>query len=371
MIRLGKLLKEILDEKLCVPDGVIEVGEDVYNAITEFLSTSSNILRSTTSDVEEIEIEAAKGYKILDYPFDKINIRLESVPSRPGEKLTWRGMAFSFQAELTKDYKNINVTSSNKEIDLIISFQSPVDATWQQVLDFLEGPDREKLISSVAHELKHAYDAYKKPTRSALGAIQYRLLSPSVGLPEVDQFLYNIYYTSLIESIVRPTEVASFLKYKKIDKKDFLNVLKETDAYKNLKNAEAVSYDKMIDAMVSEPRYVESISDWFRNQTPINPDTLTDKEIITKFLDNWFLGVKTEMKLQFRKMVKNDPVLFFRALNFPSGVLNQEQEKAINEFDKEVDAFKNSEAFFRYQEKKVKAEATKSIRKLAKLYDYL
>ena len=192
-------------------------------------------------------------------------------------------MSFGFNAELADDYRKLKITSDPLTVVLDIDFISTSDTTWQDILDFFQGPKQADLISSIAHELKHAYDITKQ-SRTAKAAVQYRAMHPGIGLPALDEFLFRMYYTSAIENTVRPTEIASFLKAKKVDKKDFLKTLQDTRVYKNLKDAENVSYDRMIETMLSNPRYIEVITDWFHKQTPINPDTLTDEEKIKKFL---------------------------------------------------------------------------------------
>lgn len=373
MIRLGELLNEILDERLGVPEGILEIAEDTYNTIIKALENDPRVLASSVADVKDIELEFEGEYKISDYSFGKVKILIENTPDIPSEateRVDWRGMAFGFEAKLAKDYKKLTVTSDLLEVKLNISFVSVPDTTWQDILDFFQGPKKEELMSSIAHEFKHAYDATKS-SRSAKSAIQYRELSPGIGLPALDKFLYGIYYTSLIENLVRPTEVATLLKFKKVDKKDFVKALQETEVYKNLKRAENVGYDEMIQEMISEPRYLEVITNWFRSSTPINPDTLTDEEKIKKFLDSWFSSKKSMMKDQYKSMVYNKPIIFFQLFDIPKNDLDEEKEKAIKEFNQEIDAFKNAERFFRYQEKKVKTEVSKILRKLAKLYDYL
>jgi hypothetical protein len=371
MIRLGDLLNEILDERLGVPEGILDAAEDTYNTIVEALS-GNQILADRTEDRPNIELELEGDYKISDYSFGKIIVNLGSGPMHPGatEKVDWRGMSFSFEAELGEDYKKLKVISDFLTVKLDINFESTSDSTWQDVLDFFQGPMKPEMISSIAHELKHAYDITKQ-TRTVKGSIQYRTLQPGVGLPALDEFLYRIYYTAAIENSVRATELASFLKAKNVDKKDFLKALQDTRVYKSLKDAENVSYDRMIETMLSNPRYTEVITNWFKSNTPINPDTLTDEEKIKKFLNNWFIAKKDEMKIQFRATMLKKPMHFFQFFGFPQGSIKPEQEKAINDFDKEVNAFKDAESFFRYQEKQVKVEASKALRKLAKLYAYL
>lgn len=373
MIRLGDLLNEILDERLGVPEGILDAAEDTYNTIVKALLGAPQLLADKTEDRPNIELELEGEYQISDYSYGTIIINLNSDTIPPGttERVDWRGMSFGFDAELGEDYKKLKVNPDNLlTVKLDINFESTSDSTWQDVLDFFQGPMKPEMISSIAHELKHAYDITKQP-RTVKSAIQYRVLHPGVGLPALDEFLYRIYYTAAIENSVRATEMASFLKAKNVDKKDFLKALQDTRVYKSLKDAENVSYDKMIETMLSNPRYIEVITNWFKSNTPINPDTLTDEEKIKKFLNNWFITKKDEMKIQFRATMLKKPMHFFQFFGFPQGSLKPEQEKAINDFDKEVNAFKDAESFFRYQEKQVKAEASKALRKLAKLYAYL
>ena len=62
-------------------------------------------------------------------------------------------------------------------------------------------------VSSLAHELKHAYDNFKKPTEKVVDRSNYSGFQRSrSGVRPMDQFMFKLYFINQIENLVRPTE---------------------------------------------------------------------------------------------------------------------------------------------------------------------
>ncbi len=366
MIRLG----ELMDEALGVPEGTLEAAVKVYNYILDTLDAPD----SKTLTVEEesgIEMSMNNPTTVSDYVFKTVNVKIEAgIYDRTKEIIT-RGMAYNFSPELVNKYKGVKVSGGLDEVDLSIDLIVPPNTTWDGIRNHLR-EDRTQTISSLAHELKHAYDAFKIPSKKVSDIVSYRALMNRIGLPALDEFLYYIYYTSATEGLVRPTELASNFIEQGVEPKDFLQALKDSQIYKNLKRAQTITYDEVIKELSSTPEYITSI-DTFLQNNKIDITNLTDEQKAKKLLEMYFESVKKDMMTFYQQLVTKDQHLpvFAQMFGIPPGFFNKEQQDAINDFSKELNSFGSFEKFFKFQEKKVHANADKSIRKLAKLYAYI
>ena len=85
--------------------------------------------------------------------------------------------------------------------------------------------DKARIVSSFAHELKHEYDEYKQKHINIDTRLDYMSARDAMGTIEpIGEFAFMLYYTSIIESLVRPTEIAAELGVLGITKKRIFRV---------------------------------------------------------------------------------------------------------------------------------------------------
>ena len=119
--------------------------------------------------------------------------------------------------------------------------------------------DRNKLISSFAHEIKHEFDDYKKPSISIKERIDYDMAKDMMkGITPLRKFAFLLYFIHKIENLVRPTEIASLLDSEQISKKEFISFIKNNSTYKHLEEAKQMSYDLLKAEMVE---YIDKIKE--------------------------------------------------------------------------------------------------------------
>lgn len=368
-------LTEILDEVLGIPEGIVETTKEIYEGIIEDLKKQY----SSDSDlISQVNITINNSFEISDYNFNKVNVILNIDPVDDDE-IDWQGMAFAFNAGLEKPYKKYTFASDSSTVSLIVDLIANFNThTWGDIINYLSGPNKAELMSSLAHELKHAFDRFKQKGEPALSMVKYRagsdIMRAVSGSPGIGEFMFLLYFTTLTENLVRATEVGSYLKYKGTTRKDFLETLKETRVYQHIKQAQNFTYEKMIQDMVSNPRMIDSIKHLF-NSNNMNISGLSDLDIVNKFLEFNFSQMKLRSEQVYTAAVKNlNPMMMlFSQFGYQSSDVDEEKEKAIADFKKVINKYSDSdyEKFYRREIAQINFNAEKILRKLAKLYAYV
>ena len=110
-----------------------------------------------------------------------------------------------------------------------------VNSLKKDIKEYLK-KEKNEIISSITHELKHKYDDYKKPKNSLTARGEYSAYT-NRGFGDIDpinKFLHHLYFTHSIENLVRPSELAGSIQSGEISKKDFYNFLMDNRIYKEL-----------------------------------------------------------------------------------------------------------------------------------------
>jgi hypothetical protein len=243
-----------------------------------------------------------------------------------------------------------------------INIVTPDTITFSEFYEFIK--DNSKLIiSSFAHELKHSYDSIKKPSESIRSRSKYgAYTSVGFGIEAIDRFIFNLYYTTVIESLVRPTEVMSLLKQNEINRKNFIDFLLNDETYTALKKINNFSLDKLKMELSKEMPRINNILEQLNEQDKYK----TDEEKIDRVLHLTFINLGTEMGRLFQSALTSDP--FERIFGFS----DKRKNLIFNNFIKEIMKFNDRpNDFFEYEEKKFKFVSSKMMKKLSKLYAML
>lgn len=366
-------LTEILDEILGVPEGLVETAKEIYEEVIKQIRENGSIPLKSRPTIT-FTVRNMNGFNVSDYKFTTVNVEVEVIDNPYG--IEFKGMGFKFIPSLNAPYKNFTKKSTNI-VDLAITLSGFLSSlSWEDIADYLDGNKKVKLMSSFAHELKHAYDAFKKPEQSASSTIKYRttteLMQPLPGLRE---FMFYLYFTTLTENLVRASEVAAYLKYKGTTKEDFLKTLEETEVYSISKLAQSFTYDKMIQDIINDPNSIPSIKKFYKTQFQTNLDDLSDEDIANEFLKMHFSQMKKRMvdlyKMNVNKLGPLD--MMFSQWGYKSNEVDQEKENAIKEFEKTINKYSDEdyEKFYRREIAQINFNAGKILRKVAKLYAYI
>jgi len=352
-----KFTKEVLLEALGVPEGILKSSESMYKQLLKYISDEGD------NDVEDENyyFKLDGPFKINEYKIKSINLRLTFITTDNVDTITIASLGFSASARLNSNLMLINSNDKNN-LEMSINIATPDTITFSELYQFIKVKDKD-IISSFAHELKHSYDSVKKPSESIRDRSKYvAYTSVGFGLKPIDEFIFNLYYTTVIESLVRPTEVMSLLKQNKVKRKNFIDFLLNNETYNTLKKIHNFSLDKLLMELSQEMPTINSILNHLNEQGRYN----TDEEKIDRILYLTYINLTNDMGKTFFSVLIDNP---FEAR---FGFLDERKPVMLNNFINEITKFNdNPNDFFEYEEKKFKFVSSKMMKKLSKLYAML
>lgn len=350
-------IKQLLREALGVPDNITNVGVEVYNKVLEYLNQQpADTLMLNTDN----KIKISGDYKVGDTVFNKIKVKIKSnvLKNHDNNLPKVYGMSVrnknSFDVQL---FRNVTV-GKDGSVYLFIEIAINKTTTVEEVLEeFFK--ERIKLTMALTHELKHAYDIYKNKVSKVHKASEYQVFTDvKTNIPPLDQFIFDLYFTTDVENLVRATEVASNIEQVGITKKQFLNFLKTDDTYQNLKRINSFSLDELINELRQhKDRIIKVLS----NAGFDIPDS--EDELIDMLLELTFNLLQSRKFERFKQAARlNDPFtsMFLQA--------NDVSRNEIKKYVGDLKRFKSYQQFFNYEEKRFKNVTGKLLKKIHKLY---
>lgn len=352
---MKQLIKKILRESVGVPEGIYETSVEIYK---EILSELEEILPPYNEEKELFIRFNNKDLKVGDMVVNFIRLRLELIEREEIETPTLGRMAFSQSSEIERT-RLINIHNEGK-LSMVLGILLPEDSTKEDIIGLVKD-EKNMIISSISHELKHAYDFYKKGYSKIGEVADYgSIMKISFGLHPINKFIHYLYFTHNIENLVRASELYSLSQEYGITQKDFYDFLKNTDLFKMLKQIESFSYENLKKELLD---YIDKIDYIFER---INlPTNLTDEEKVDEILRILYINI-TNGKLE---IIHN-----YLSPDITEIIFGIDEEKA-NFFDKLTKIatkFVGKEKnFYLYEEKRMKTVARNMIKKIAKVYSLL
>ena len=376
-------------EAVGVPSGLVEISIQLYNKLIESL-------RKGTYNFEEHEADPGaykyptkhlffeihipmKGYKINDYDIKYVDmlVNVDAVNfgevGSPKGKEKMAGAGYSPKAKI--DRKNFKTTFEDKgRVDMKVSFvlgdegvDDAYDAEYwpNEILQALE-ENRTRIISSIGHEMMHAYDMghVSKGEGHVNSALYQAYNNEKFGIKPIDEFLFYMYYTTRCESIVRSAEVASSMEAQGIEDSKFYDYLKSNDTYKMLQEVKEWTFDGMINDLTKQIKEIRKMISQYQDVSSI-----TDEDLIEKLLG---LAVHriNQGSIDFLLDRLRGPMLFGVSLIDPDDdATDEEKSEFLNAFVNVARKNVNDpEKYFRIQEKFFHQTADKLIKKLGKLF---
>lgn len=359
---------KILNEALGVPEGILDAASDLYEIV-------GNFIKGIYDKRDEYIFNRSVNLNIADYHINSLDlhVNVEHIPEYEGKpEIAGMGMGQNF----TYDKKvQLKVQILDKEIELHITFV--VGDEWETE-DLYEkfARDRAETESTLAHELKHKYDKQKKQFDLIGRDADYQTYSKGnirFGIPEIDhKFMRYNYFMQAVESLVRPTELASRMRKKKITKSQFLNFLKEDNAFKEMMDIRDYSFEKLVDGIKGQMDRVDAVLKHIGSYD----ENMSEDEKVKLVLKLLYMNlVNTKIEI-FDKMTST-PMDSIKALfnsAFGGGILKKDEdeenlekvrEKFINYLIKYQE---NPIMFFKDRCEQLSYDANKIIKKIGKLY---
>ena len=360
---------KILNEALGVPEGILDTASDLYEIV-------ANLIKGIDYKKNEYIINQSVDLTISDYQIDSLDlhVNVEHIQGYDGKaELASMGVGQNFSYNRKVQLK---VQLLDTEIELHITFV--VGNEWEPE-DLYERftQDRVDTESTLAHELKHKYDKQKKQFDLIGKDAEYQTYSKGnlrFGIPEIDyKFMRYNYFMQAAESLVRPTELASRMRQRKILKSKFLNFLKEDRAFKEISEIRDYSFEKLIDGLKEQIDRVDSL---LKHINHYDENMSEDEKI------------KTVLKLVYVNLVNNKVELFDQMTSSPMDSIKSLLNKAFGGLgmhqmtDEEKNLEKVREKFINYLTKydndpimffkdrckQLSDDANKIIKKIGKLY---
>lgn len=363
----------LLNEKLGVPDSILNAAEKLYDKVEGHIKT----IDETEEEYEftgDLDFEIGDKKKVTIDGYD-LTIRTEKFNGY-NEKPQVISMAvsasFAFDREKLK-----KVTEPSTHLDFSITFAVAEDWEPYELFEAMKN-DKANQIASLAHELKHKYDKQVKPTALVGHDAEYQATQAkdNFGIPVIDQeFFRNLYFVSMIENLVRPTEMASQMKSLGVTKSGFLKFLQNERVYKELTEIKNFTFEHFMTELKNQMSRVDGLLEHIGE----DPNVMTDDEKIEKVLEIVYISI-VNTRMQFFMDMTSKGTDNFIEFGQQMGILPDFMKdeaialSKVNEVRKNFLNFtkryeKNPIKFFQEECKKFNKVADQLLRKVAKLYD--
>lgn len=354
------LIIKIIQEEVGVPRGITDSAQKLYNDIISRLK--KKVITDDASLILNFK-NIDEKYSFSDFNRFK-NIKLEFELDEYSENEEHKGiliigLGHNSQSVLDDGFKLINI--DNDTINLSINLGIPSSTTElnsKNIIKTLED-NKQLIISSLSHELKHAYDAFKKPVESLKQRSEYSTYSNTrFGIKEIDEFVFFLYFVTAVENLVRSSEIYSLMQQGEISQKDFLSFILGNKTYSTLKRINEFSFTELVESLKQKPEEVRQFLTLVEDYEM--PSSLDKK--IDDLLKVVFLQLQKNIINRAQSTLSNN---FFETIFG----LSDEKIKFLTAYQKEILKFQNNPLkYYEFQEKKFKFVSEKMMKQISKLY---
>lgn len=349
---LKQIITEMLNEALGVPTGLVSASTTLYN---DFLKKLKSYRGQTLGPSNKFTLNT--GYSFADLEIVAVSITL-NIQKHKGP-ITFLGMAVEGNAQVTDKFK-LQMRTSMGVPKIRINLAAPnssVDKS--EIIKFVE-KEKNEILSSLAHELKHVYDDFKKPEEPLVSRAKYAS-SQRVWLGEVkplNKFLYYIYFIHATENLVRPSEIAGRMAAAGVTKKEFYNFLTNDRVFKILKEIQNFTYEGLRNELLPYIPQIKEILD-----DGGIPYGKTKQKIIDTILSTVYVSLISEQTDVVKTLLSSN---WAERLSGFTGDKQKFWEQYINSIKKYSNDYAS---FYKNEEKYFQKTATEIIKKISKLYD--
>ena len=356
-----KHLINALNESLGVPNNIINVAQFIYHKLYDELTKYSTIEELKTN-----KIIIKEDFSISDYKFNEVIIDFDFIVHTPDEYIDEPGINISkLETTVISKLENLRLVTINK-FDVGITFIYHINDN-KTYLDFLKNFKEGEInnITSIAHELKHKYDNFKKDVGSLKNRINYHVYGTNgFGSKSTNEILYNLYFTNRIENLVRATEIATTMQLKNIKKKEFYDFILKNEKFDRLKTIRDFTFEKFKQNLFDDIEQNKKLLDYLK----IDYSNMSKDQIVNKMIELIFINFANWKHEKLMDTILVNPLEEFMA---KVGMLDREKQQFIEKFRNNILKFeKNPSKFFQVEIKRMNIIADKVIRKISKLYDF-
>lgn len=346
------LIKKILNESVGVPSGILESSEELYKLILEEIKSFD----------DEIEgyygFELNTEFKISDLKINKVIVDLTFEMVDDIKEVEYYSMAILQNAAFDNKIMKLKTIIVPGVIRLSINMAGPKNTTMKDIIDYFTNK-RNLLISTLSHELGHAYNNYKQNLVPIKGIGSYMgITKTSFPFRPIQTFLFYMYYTHTIENLVRPIEISSLMRTGDIDREGFYDFITNNETYQMLKKIGQFSYEKMREDL---KKHSDSIRKFLRYHPNIK-NLNTDDQLVDELLRVVYINLVNNTTEQINNIMttgEQESLL---------GFVGKKEEKFLDLVDFFSKFENNIEGFYKYEEKNMKRVSEKMLKRLSKLW---
>jgi hypothetical protein len=360
-----------ITEALGVPDNILGAAEELFDIVAQNIQSIDYKSDEYNFD-GNVDIELGYNKKIVIDHYE-ILVRVKEFDEYDGKPdILSMGMAQTFKFDRDIMMKK---TKQSSNASFTITFAVPTEWEPNELYDTFMG-DKNEHLASIAHELKHKYDKQAKRIDLIGRDVKYTANQKisTFGIPVIDQeFFRYLYYISIAENLVRPTEVASKLKSENITKSQFREFLENNRVYKELIKIKNFTYEDLINGIYERMDRVDALFEHIGMDTT----QMTDQEKVEKVLELVYINLANIKIETFDEMVSNSGDMFKDFLKQMMGgvpsFLNDDSDDKMEQLRKKfissiIKYEKNPLQFFQVECEKFNYIATKMLKKIGKLY---
>ena len=371
------MMRQRIKEAVGVPANIEIAAQNLYNDIIKKLKNKE----IGPEDVVKFKFTNKDGrYSFADFKPKFITVEFglgtysgDAIDNNTGNKITGglvHSMGFSRASKLNDVFDLISVDTDGG-VELNIDYAQPEDdEEWSgnKILDTME-KNKSNSISSLGHELKHAYDNFKKPTEKVVDRSNYSGFQRSrSGVRPMDQFMFNMYFINQIENLVRPTEsYVEMVSDGVVTKEQFLKFLLNSKTYKTLVQIRDSSFDTLVEDLKG---YETEIDDYLNNTVDNYDSSSLDIDDKVKYFLKVFAFATARKVHEVRKQLLTPVTNLFQMLF--GGNDNPESDKFLDSTLSDlVKMMDNPNKFYYTSIENMKKIAIKMMKKLSKLYSLI
>lgn len=353
-----------LNEEVGVPTNIVEIAQKLFDKMMLKLKPNVNLGMFLHKPI------TLKGdFQINNYKFNTIQLKFNveslddyTVDENNRKKVFLLGMTQISSIEMTNDFNYTSNREMNK-IDLSINMAIDNDATAQDVIDEFK-KERTVMVSSLAHEIKHAYDEFADPKVNIGKRVDYKIGSRRQfgDIKPLNTLLNYMYFAHTTENLVRATEIFAALEEEGITKAEFYKFLtnhKVYDAYRTGSNLTFEDLKKDLKSMAPK------IKETFDNNDISYPKNASDDDMVELALMQFFKVLLTWKASDMREFLSDN---FFESMMGFHG----DKQKYFDRYLSKITRFGGDyEKFFKYEINQTRNICLKMTKKLSKLYSLL
>lgn len=354
-------MKKLISERLGVPSGIYQAAVTVYE---EFIKNFIDELDESITGYQ-IDYNLNPPVQIEDLTIKEIKFKVEITETNKVKAPKIMGWAHHSSLKSETDDEKPEFIYHQFTGTVKLQFDLVVPENWNvEDLKIFLFENYKESISSIAHELKHQYDEFKSKKANLRVLVNYQAAKKMIGsLPPLRQLAFDLYYVANIESLVRPSQIATEMILNDIDKRQFLTFLTSTETYKELRRISQFSKENFKNSLHN---YIDDIKEIFEENNVDFDEDQSDDEIVENMIKLWIKTYRNRNIELFNYLVSTNRVesvlgLSGKKLGWLKKFVKNKLDKIMSDPDKFLDKTENLFKFV----------STKMMKKIAKLYDYI